>query len=306
MASAPYMPLYTSDYLGDTGHLTTEQHGAYMLLLMQMWNAGGKLPNNKQILARIARCSTKKWLGMADIILEFFEDHGSEISHNRLTKERQKVEGKIEKRRNAGALGGAAKALKDKERGLANAKAKGVEKPCHSPEPEPSTSSEVDIPCEVQQAFDAYVKVAARLKAERGDTVWPVNITLTPERRAKLKARIKEHGLAAWGVVLRKAAASPHCTGANGWAADFDFLAGKKGFLKTLEGNYDDRTAKIHSINGGRSEGRSGISGRGPDSFDRLAERLAGNTTGANAGADAERGGADEGVIDAEFTWAAG
>lgn len=169
-----------------------------------------------------------------------------------------------------------------------------------------STSNEVDTPDEIQMAFDAYVKVAARLKAERGDTVWPVNITFTKKRRAALRARIKEHGLPAWGTVLRKASASSFCTGSTGWVSDFNFLTSPDGFLKTLEGNYDDRTAKIHSINGGRSEGRSGISGRGPDSFDRLAERLAGNTAGADAGADAERGGADEGVIDAEFTWAAG
>lgn len=305
MASAPYMPLYTSDYLGDTGHLTTEQHGAYLLLLMQMWNAGGKLPNNKQILARIARCSTKKWVGMAAVILEFFDVNDDEISHNRLTKERQKVEGKIEKRRNAGALGGAAKALKDKERGLASAKAKGVAKPCHSPEPEPSTSNEVDTPCEVQQAFDAYVNVAARLKAERGDTVWPVNIALTAERRARLKARLKEHGLSAWGTVLRKAAASSHCTGANGWAADFDFLTGKKGFLKTLEGNYDDRTAKLRPIEGGRASGSSGTGDR-LAAFDQFIEPVAQYANGADFGRDLDGRAADDRTIDAQFTVATG
>lgn len=121
MSERPFMQLYVSDYLGDTQHLSCEQHGAYMLLLMSMWNAGGSLPNDDQKLARIVRLSVKKWRALAPDVLCFFDVDGETLTHNRMTKELQKVQSRSEKRAAAGAEGGRAKARKDKEARLASA-----------------------------------------------------------------------------------------------------------------------------------------------------------------------------------------
>lgn len=121
MSERPFMQLYVSDFIGDTLHLSTEQVGAYLLLLMAMWNAGGSLPDDEAKLARIVRLSVKKWRAVAPDLLSFFERVDGAVRHKRLTKELQKSESKSQSRASAGAEGGKAKALKDNEARLANA-----------------------------------------------------------------------------------------------------------------------------------------------------------------------------------------
>jgi len=121
MSERPFMQLYVSDFVGDTLQLSTEQIGAYMLMLMAMWNAGGRLPDDDAKLARVARLSRKKWRTISGDLLTFFEREGGEIGHKRLTKELHKAQVKSEARAAAGARGGAATALKTKVDAAANA-----------------------------------------------------------------------------------------------------------------------------------------------------------------------------------------
>lgn len=131
--SAPFMQLYVADYLGDTRHLTTEQHGAYLLLLMTMWRSDGRLPNDVKKLARITGCTASRWARIADEVLAFFEVDGDTLTNKRLMLELEKASEKSIQRAAAGTKGGHAKALKDNKPALANAS----RLPCHSSEPEP-------------------------------------------------------------------------------------------------------------------------------------------------------------------------
>ena len=121
MSDQPFMQLYVADYLGDTQHLTTEQHGAYLLILMTMWRHDCRLLNDDSKLARIARVSPRRWHLIRDDVMAFFTIDGDFITQKRLEREHQKAVSKSEKRSEAGKLGGRAKSLKNNKVDLANA-----------------------------------------------------------------------------------------------------------------------------------------------------------------------------------------
>lgn len=121
--SEPYLPLYVGDYLRDTGYLTLEQHGAYFMLLMRLWSAGGGLPSDEGKLARIAGVSVKKWRPIWADLSAFFEVADGQITHKRITAELGKAGALRAKRAAAGAKGGAAKSLKLQKAPVAKATA---------------------------------------------------------------------------------------------------------------------------------------------------------------------------------------
>jgi len=103
----PWMPLYVGDYLGDTGHLTTTQHGAYLLLMMHYWRKGG-LPDDDKQLAKITKLPLKVWIDYRPIIQDFFYDGWQ---HKRINRELHKMLEVSEKRALAGQKGGIGSAL---------------------------------------------------------------------------------------------------------------------------------------------------------------------------------------------------
>jgi len=102
MSKRAWMPLYVGDYLGDTGHLSTSQHGAYFLLMMHYWRTGG-LPSDDEQLSAITKLPLKIWLDYRKTIQAFFYDGWQ---HKRIDEELAKMEAKHRKRAAAGSKGG--------------------------------------------------------------------------------------------------------------------------------------------------------------------------------------------------------
>ncbi|MFC7332927.1 DUF1376 domain-containing protein [Rhodocista pekingensis] len=92
MAEFPALPLWTDAYLGDTTHLTTIEHGAYLLLLMAMWRTPDcSLPDEDKLLARYARLTPGQWARMKPTLMAFFRQKDGRVYQGRLTDEHNLV-----------------------------------------------------------------------------------------------------------------------------------------------------------------------------------------------------------------------
>ncbi|WP_103173748.1 hypothetical protein [Paracoccus sp. SY] len=108
---------------------------------------------------------------------------------------------------------------------------------------------------QLQEAVEAFNQAAIRQD-------WPTAQRLNDQRRAALRARLKEAGgLDGWGTAIAKAEASDFICGRTDkqWTGfSFDWLIGSKNFTKIMEGNYDNRSSTARSRpSGGTHPGRS-------------------------------------------------
>lgn len=182
MSTNPFMQLYVGDYLADTLDLTTEQHGAYLLLLMTMWRHDARLPNEPAKLARIARVSPRRWPQIWDAIGRFFFVEGDEIGNSRLDREHQKAVSISQKRIASGKAGGAAKALKNKEQDLANGTVLPKHSQNHISEPEENNPRNTEV--ESEGARDLFLEIWE---------VFPRNPTSVEAKAEKRFDQLSEH-----------------------------------------------------------------------------------------------------------------
>lgn len=106
MAALPYMKFFVADYLADTQHLTTEEHGAYLLLLMNYWQSGKPLSNKNGELAKIVKLSPKRWMSVEPTLRKFFVVKRGIWKHERVDFDIQFVLAKSTKASFAGTRSG--------------------------------------------------------------------------------------------------------------------------------------------------------------------------------------------------------
>lgn len=91
MAEFPALTLWTDAYLADTRSLSTLEHGAYLLLLIEAWRRPCcDLPDDDRMLSRLAGLPEEEWIAVRPMVMGFwtFDGRSKTWKQKRLLKER--------------------------------------------------------------------------------------------------------------------------------------------------------------------------------------------------------------------------
>lgn len=247
------LPFWVDAFQRDTQDLSTEEIGAYMLLLSAMWSREScDLPDDDKRLARVCRVTESKWKrGLGDVMRGFLVAENGAVFSKRLRKEAVYVEHSVKEQSDRKKGKSPSKSLKDNESTQStdypqNIRGESPEQPTQQPN-NPTVKKErakalLSSNDDVQAAYDAYNEIADRAGLA-------VAQKFTPARQSSLKKRLKEvGGLDGWIVALEKVEQSDFLTGRkpgnNGpFHADLDFILQQSSFTRLMEGFYDNRSA---------------------------------------------------------------
>lgn len=236
-SAAPSIPLFGDAYLADTHHLTLEEHGAYLKLLMIAWRMDGcALPDNDMRLAKMLGVTGGKWAKLKPIVMAFWKLGENGWFQARLSKERAFVDRKREQNKSAADARWAGQATENKG-------AEECERTSERnapPPPPPEVREEAEAAPQSRIAVQPVAEALAIWNESAGAVGWRVVIKFHPTRQAALRARLRADGIDGWRDAIARARASPYLAAQPPppWFT-FDFIVKPGNFAKLIEGNYD-------------------------------------------------------------------
>ena len=248
-SAAPAIPLFGDAYIADTRHLSLEEHGAYLNLMMIAWRSEDcSLPNDDARLARMLGVTAKKWAGLKPTVMDFWTLDSDRWSQKRLTKERRYVAKKSEQNAEAANARWKAKSLETKGAPHANAPPMQSERNAPPPSPTQEIEEEETAAQSVRAARQPVALAIEVWNAVAKDVGWPLSQRPSHKRQKAVAARLRDHGLDAWKAAIARARASPYLSSTDPptWFT-IDWLAKDENFPKVTEGNYDRRRSDTRS-----------------------------------------------------------
>lgn len=265
------MPMFWDAYLADTTHLSTEEHGAYLLLLGAMWRRNGSVPDNDRDNARILGLTPAKWRQIKGRLAPLLIIDNGQITQKNLQKIWKITQEKIAVNRMNGAKGGRPKANENKSMEKPNGfvSVKPIET-IPEPEPEVSTTANAVVTLTIPEqpnSQNGKGKVRGAARGSRLSKSWNPS--------PKDYAFAAKHNLTREEINREADKFRNHWTAATGkGSVKLDWEAAWRNWLI---GDYGIVTKRA-------STGHARRNGSGPDAFDRLAERLQGGAFGPEVG----------------------
>lgn len=142
-----FMPLYIGDYLAGTSRLTTELHGAYLLLIMDYW-MNGPLPDDDALLASITKMTPDAWSNARAKLKHYFSIESGCWKQKRIEEELAAATEKKRKSRDKAKKAAAARWNDAPSNAPSNASAQLEECPSPSPSPSESIKDKTHVPPE--------------------------------------------------------------------------------------------------------------------------------------------------------------
>ena len=100
-----WMAFNIDDYVSNTLHLTTRQHGGYILLICAAWKAKGRLPGADAALMAIAKLTPKEWKEDGEALKAFLTRNGDGWVHERVMFEWNEADSLISAKSKGGKKG---------------------------------------------------------------------------------------------------------------------------------------------------------------------------------------------------------
>lgn len=165
-----WMPLYIADYLSATSRLTTEQHGAYLLLLMDYWKSGAP-PDNDAVLAQITKLSPDAWANARTMLEPFFEIQDGAWFQSRVENEMVKANHNKKANKERGLKGAQARWGNKNAPSIVQACSEQCSADSTSPSPSNNKKKEKEIPIAApigvsKEVWDSFVKQRKAKKAQ--------------------------------------------------------------------------------------------------------------------------------------------
>lgn len=263
-----WMPIWIGSYLADTLELTTEQHGAYFLLLLAYWRKRGPLPDNDDSLRSITKLEKADWRRHRAVLAGFFRVADGVWWHKRVEAELASAEARAKKAADKARKAAQARWEKDGEQSSSNAPSmhqalhEHMLDECPPPSPLPPPSEGIDPNGSRRQADDGLpacphdeiirqyhlklpelpqvkLKTDGRQKAMRSFWRW----VLTSKRSdGQPRASTADQALTWISSYFERASTNDFLMGRAGgtrghenWRCDLDFLLTERGRKHVIE-----------------------------------------------------------------------